>query len=288
MAGTLENNQAYEELKGKIHTIPKVDDTLTKQGHSADAKKVGEELEARVKKADIVDGFTSTATDKPASANAVRMLKEELDNKNTSQSASVGYNNSASGLKATNMQSAVDELAENARNLAEDVDNCLPRTGGVVEGPLNIRTADNGYGQLLKNHSTDADYGTQVSDTSKDGKTAKLCVSAALNLLTFTDPEGNIRNIHHEGSKPFGSYKGNGSAVSRMIETGGIGRLALVYNPNHFSFVTPQGALVVKLSDGTIKWIEGGKIYFLNGTLGISTANEAFNSTDTDYYYQVI
>lgn len=79
MAGTIENNQAVQNLTGHIHIIPQVDETFTKKGYAADAKKTGEELETRVKKTDIVDGYESYATDKPASANSVRQLKERVD-----------------------------------------------------------------------------------------------------------------------------------------------------------------------------------------------------------------
>lgn len=295
MDGTMENNQALQNLRGQIYVIPQVDETLSKKGYSADAKKTGEALEERVKKTDIVDGLTSDATDKPVSANAARLLKEQLDKFNLSQAASVGYSNTASGLQSTNMQGAIDEVAQKIKNADDslsnfenDLENLLPKTGGMITGSISVQNAENGYGQVMKNNSASADYGTMMADVSKAGKTAKINVNASLDLLTYTDPSGQIRDILHEGNKPFGSYIGNGSAVSRMIDTKGIGRLAIVYNKDNFSFVTPQGALSVDTSDGSIEWIAGTKAYFLNGTLGITTASEAFNIADKEYYYQVI
>lgn len=44
MDGNLENNQALNELKGKIIRIPRVDDTLSREGYAADAKKTGDAL----------------------------------------------------------------------------------------------------------------------------------------------------------------------------------------------------------------------------------------------------
>ena len=290
MDGTLEKNQSLSELKGRVFAIPSVDDTLTKKGHSADAKAVGDALEKKVSTEDVVDNLTSAEGKKPLSANQGKILKDALDKINTSQAATVGYDNKASGLAAVNMQGAIDEVAGMIDDLSQEFDGMdyFPQTGGIVEGAVGVRNVNNGYGRMMKNHSSEADYGTQLEDITKDGKTAKISVSALLGLCTYTDPDGNIRDIHHEGTKPFGSYKGDGSAVTRTIDTKGIGRLITVYNPSYFSFVTPQGALVVTLSEGSIKWIDSSKIYFLNGTLGISTSNAAFNSADTDYYYQVI
>lgn len=295
MEGTLENGQAYYNLKGKIVSIPQVDDTLTKKGYSADAKKVGEEFDERVKYADIIDNLTTVEAKKALSANQGKLLKDMIDKINLSQAATVGYDNKTSGLESTNMQEAIDEVANDLKdakdaldNIDESLDDYLPKSGGMVEGAVRVRNADNGYGQLMKNNSADADYGTQLSDTSKDGETAKVSISALLGTLTYTDANQNIRDIHHEGNKPFGSYTGNGSAVTQTIDTQGIGRLAIVYNKDNFSFVTPQGALSVDTSAGEIKWIESSKVYFLNGTLGITTTSEAFNVADKEYYYQVI
>ena len=248
MEGTLENNVEYNELRGKIHVIPTVDETLTKKGHSADAKKTGDELALRVKTSDIVNSLDSNAVDMPASAYSVKRLKELIDNIPTE----------------------------------------LPESGGTTDGSVNFKNADNGYGKVEKNNSPTEDYGTQMVDVTKDGLSAKISVSALLGLLTYTDAEGNIRDIHHEGNKPFGSYKGNGSAEARTIDTKGIGRLIIVYNPDNFSFVTPQGALSVDTSAKTIEWISSTKVRFLNGVLTITTTSEAFNIADKDYYYQVI
>ena len=44
MAGLLENNQRYFELKGKIKEVPKVDNTLSVSGCGADAKVTGEKF----------------------------------------------------------------------------------------------------------------------------------------------------------------------------------------------------------------------------------------------------
>lgn len=281
MEGKAVINESLKNLKGKILTIPQADETLTKKGYFADAQAVGKALEERVEKNDIVDSLTSNAKDRPLSANQGTLLRKLIKDINTSAAGTVGYDNTSSGLTATNMQSAVDEVAEIAKK-------ALPQTGGTINGYLHIKNVDNGLGWFGKNHSATEDYGTHMTDVAKDGKSSNVSICSALGTFTYTDPEGNIRDVFHEGTKPFGHYVGNGSANERIIETKGIGRLILVYNSDYFSFVTPEGALVVKLSEGTIRWIDSGKVYYLNGNLGLNLTNEAFNEAGKTYYYQAI
>lgn len=236
-------------LKGTLISIPTIDKTLTKDGAGADAKVTGDELLNRVKFADVVDNLTTYDKYKPLSANMGAELRE-----------------------------TIEEVANNG----------YETKGGMVTGSISTRHYDNGHSTLNKNHSANADYGTQLVDASKDGKQAFLTVFAQNNSLTFTDNGNNIRNIHHEGNKPNGNYTGNGSATQRVINTNGIGKLLIVYTPNNMSFVTPQGAMVISVADGSIKWIEGGKVFYNNGQLNLLLTNDAFNKSGTTYYYQVI
>lgn len=280
--GNVENIESLKALRGKITTIPQVDFTLTKKGYSADAKVTGDAINERVKYRDIVDNMITDDPERVASARQVYLIGKQLASINLSEASTVGYNNADSGLNAQNMQGAIDELAVG-------VNNAVPKTGSsLIEGALSVRSADNGYGTFSKNHSAKEDYGTQLMDHSNDGRTSKVSVCSALNTFTYTGNDGQVRDIHHEGNKPFGSYIGDGIVNERVIDTKGIGRLMIVYNHNYFSFVTPEGALVAKLATGSLSWIEGAKAYFLNGKLGLHTNNSAFNEVDAVYYYQVI
>ena len=44
MDGNIAKNNEFTELKGTIVKIPEVDETLSKEGYAADAKKTGEAL----------------------------------------------------------------------------------------------------------------------------------------------------------------------------------------------------------------------------------------------------
>ena len=248
--------QELNELKGKIISIPQIDATLEKEGHAADAKVTGDLL---------------------------RGLRTDVDNITVSDSGSVEYSNTNSGLSATNVQSAIDEVAILAKN-------AVSKNGGdMIEGPIKTRNADNGYSALNKNNSDTADYGTQVADHAKNGLSAFMSICALYNTFTFTDSDGNIHDVLHEGNKRFGTYTGNGNADTEyVIDTKSIGRLLLVYCTNYFSFVTPKGALAINLVEGTFRWIESTKVFYINGVLKLNTNNAAFNETDTEYNYQAI
>ena len=249
-------------LVGKVIAIPQVDETLEKKGYGADAKVTGDKL---------------------------RDLEYTLKNFSQPKANTVEYNNKASGLRAIDVQEAIDEIVSRAMDDINALANkYLSLNGGELKGALKVKRFDNGFSTVDKNHSETNDYGTFVADTTKDGKSAKISVSALLNLLTFTDAEGNIRDVHHEGNKPFGEYTGNGSTASRTIDTKGFGKLCMVYSSEHALLVTPKGALKVVLTDGTIKWIASSNLHYVDGKLIMASDNVAFNKADTTYYYQVL
>ena len=274
MDGTVQTTQV--ELKGEIVYIPEVDKTLTKDGYSADAKVTGDRLNT---------------------------LAEQMGNLSTPNASLVSYDNTNTDIDSVTVQGAITELnekigdgvseeklAEINNALAYFDQNMVTKNGSsMINGTLMLRKADNGYGSIMKNNSTDADYGTQLADLSKSGKNAKITVNALSNLLTFTDADGEIRNIHHEGNKRFGTYVGDGKASSG-VDTKSIGRFIIIYGDYDLAFVTPKGALTVKLTDGSIEWLDGSTMYCINGFVCIvnNKAAERFSRNGDVYYYQAI
>lgn len=274
MDGTVQTTQV--ELKGEIVYIPEVDKTLTKDGYSADAKVTGDRLDT---------------------------LAEQMGNLSTPNASLVSYNNTNTDIESVTVQGAITELngkigdGVSEEKLVE-IDNALTyfdqnmvtkNGSSMINGTLMLRNADNGYGSIMKNNSTDADYGTQLADLSKSGKNAKITVNALSNLLTFTDADGEIRNIHHEGNKRFVTYIGNGS-IGYSFDTKSIGRFIIMYGDDDLAFVTPKGALTIKLTDGSIKWLDGSIMYYVNGMVHFvgPEAGERFNINGDVYYIQAI
>ena len=280
--GNVNDIEALKSLKGKITTIPQVDNTLTKKGCSADAKSTGDALNERVRYKDIIDNMITDDANKVASARQVFLIGKQLSSLNLSEASTVGYDNSASGLNAQNMQGAIDELAEG-------VSNSVSKSGdSLIEGTVHVRTVDNGYGSFGKVNTEREDLGTHITDRTNDGRSAKLNVSATADVLSYTGNNGEAKVVYHEGNKPFGTYIGDGIKNEKIIDTKGIGRLMLVYSKQFFSFVTPEGAMTTKLSTGTSAWLDGENVRFLDGKLELNTTNSAFNEVDAVYHYQVI
>ena len=86
--------------------------------------------------------------------------------------------------------------------------------------------------------------------------------------------------------KPVGDYVGTGEIAN--ITVNGESRLLMVYSEDYLSFVTPQGALVFKLADGTATWCDETTVYYANGLLCVSEVDDAFNGADIKYKYQVL
>lgn len=70
--------------------------------------------------------------------------------------AQVGYSNTGSGLEATNVQGAIDELAEKGGG------ECLPLTGGTMTGPLTLSGLP-----TSKNHAANKQYVDEQVEASR-------------------------------------------------------------------------------------------------------------------------
>lgn len=280
--GNVEEIKSLKALRGTITTVPQVDNTLTKRGYSADAKITGDAINERVKYRDIVDNMTTDDNKKVASARQVFLIGKQLATINLSEASTVGYSNADSGLNAQNMQGAIDELAEG-------FSGCVSKHGdSLIEGTIYVRTVDNGLGAFNKEHSDIEDLGTCITDKASDGRTAKVNISGESDALTYTGNNGETKVIIHEGKKPFGTYIGDGIKNERILDTKGVGRLMLVYNQDFFAFVTPDGAMITKISTGTNTWIDAEKVKYADGKLEMHTTHSAFNEVDIVYNYLVI
>ena len=87
-------------------------------------------------------------------------------------------------------------------------------------------------------------------------------------------------------NKPKGSYTGNGSAGGRLIKTGGIGNMLLIWSTTGKAFVTPGGGLC---SIGTtITNFAANVAKFENCELFIATTDQTMNTNGQTYHYQVL
>ncbi len=76
----------------------------------------------------------------------------------------------------------------------------LPLTGGTLTDVLRFAKVSNGNGYLQKNHTADTDNGFYMVDTNKDGKLARLEVSATNQKASFTGDDRIAKELHHDGN----------------------------------------------------------------------------------------
>lgn len=94
---------------------------------------------------------------------------------------------------------------------AADV-GALSTSGGTVggnvtlDGNLDLKKVENGYGRIYKNHSSSADYGTQMTDYDANGNYTSIQARTATGegaiVITSKDGTTTTSKIYHEGNKP--------------------------------------------------------------------------------------
>ena len=108
-----------------------------------------------------------------------------------------------------------------------------------------------------------------------------------LHTLEAGSTTGGYR-VFGEHNKPSGTYSGNGSATSRTIDTGGVGRFLMIQMSGYFILVTRQGGLLVETENKAISYFSVSELFFKDGILTIATTNSKVNTSGVTYQYYVI
>lgn len=229
MEGNVESNQLLNQLKGKVIQVPLVDETLKKTGYAADAKVVGELLEA---------------------------LKKQLN----------GLDPYAGGT-----------IPENVRIEKDDpyIDLVNTTTGRV--GKVHNTDAEN---MVIANRTDDDNMvGLWVKPETAEPKDY-------FDLGTYINGVFKKYALFGEHTKTTGTYKGNGSATARTIDTKSVGSTVMINSGNGFAFVTPRGALCV--SGTNVTSITSSAAKFVDGILTLASTENTLNKADGNYYWQVL
>lgn len=249
-------------LKGKIVNLPKIDTTLTKEGHAADAKAIGDEI---------------------------GKLNIRIDNIDPHFADNVGYSSAESGITAETVQAALDWI----------VANYLRITGGKISGNLKIEksspamelvnTATGRTGTTHYSNSENLILSNKLDDDNLVGIWVKPETEAPkdyLDLGTYVNGNFTRYPIYGAHSKPTGTYAGTGSEETVVIETGGIGDVIMVNSGNGFAIVTPRGAMCV--SGQNVYGLVSSDAKFASGVLTLNTADVTLNKNPGNYYWQVL
>lgn len=253
---------SVKALKGMVVTLPRVDDTLTKAGYTADAKAMGE---------------------------AFNQLNERFDNIDPHFAENVVYSHETSGITAETVQAALDWI----------VASYLKSTGGKLSGDLGIEKASpavnllnssaNRSGALLCSNSSNLILSNKKDDDNLVGIWLKPETEAPkdyLDLGRYVEGEFTRYSIHGEHNKQSGTYVGTGSETTVTIDTGSIGDVVMVNSGNGFAFVTPRGAVCIAGTD--VHGLVSGDAKFSDGVLTLNTTDSTLNKASGNYYWQVL
>lgn len=118
----------------------------------------------------------------------------------------VGYSNTGSGLEATNVQGAIDELAEKGGG------ECLPLTGGTMTGPLTLSGLP-----TSKNHAANKQYVDEQVEASRAVKgTYPIAAGQSIQAGDVVDvvegqvqksatPVANVETVFDNGAATLGT-----------------------------------------------------------------------------------
>ena len=145
MDANVEKNTTLNHIEGKVVSIPVIDKTLTKSGRSADAQVVG---------------------------NEIKRLDGRFNEVDPHFAENVQYNNENSGLDATNMQGAIDEMHTDLNNNFFGVHN-KPRNFYKGDGSATARKIEIGG------------VGGAVIIYSNNAGDINICIVTAVGAVAF-------------------------------------------------------------------------------------------------------
>lgn len=187
-----------------------------------------------------------------------------------------------------------------------DASKFLPLTGGTLSGSLYVKKStyplvsinNLEYGSevelLAGKHSSQLIARDVYGDTSNQ-RSVQLndsintpSLNTALQIVNKISGSTSYYKIFGEHNKPSGSYTGNGSATSRMIEIGGIGNAVIVICTANSTalIITASGAF--GKTGGSTGYFSYDTVHFTNGIITIASTDGSLNASGKNYTYQVL
>lgn len=111
-------------------------------------------------------------------------------------------------------------------------------------------------------------------------------IASVANAIQFMDTVNGTQktyNIYGEHNKPSGSYTGNGSATSRTIDLGGIGKFVFVYNNDLGSLVLITQICAVIFSSSGMSRLPYSEAHTENNKIILATTNSVLNSNGKEF-----
>lgn len=159
-------------------------------------------------------------------------------------------------------------------NLTPKNIGALPASGGTINSsdmvPLTIKNSSN---IVLCRFSGASEFGS-------------LGFNDVDNPAWMSPTTGQVKSLLHEGSKPSGTYTGNGNASRRTIDIGGKGSAIAIYNYSYgiAALITAGGGFFKQNS--TVSSVSAQTCNFTDGVLTLAVSN-MLNISIT-YNFQVL
>lgn len=184
-------------------------------------------------------------------------------------------------------------------SMATSIAGIDPYAGGTIVGDVRIEK-DDPYIDLVNTttgregrvHNTNAENVVVANRTDDDNMVGLWIKPETAEPKDYFDLGTYINGVFKkyalfgEHTKTTGTYKGNGSATSRTIDTKSVGSTVMINSGNGFAFVTPRGALCV--SGTNVTSITSSDAKFVDGVLTLATTENTLNKADGNYYWQVL
>ena len=90
------------------------------------------------------------------------------------------------------------------------------------------------------------------------------------------------------GSRPTGTYNGNGKTTGRTVSVGGDGSVLIINSDWGMAMVTPGGAFTKSISMTDPSGLSQASANFADGVLTLGTNHQSVNSNGVVYSYQVL
>jgi hypothetical protein len=188
-------------------------------------------------------------------------------------------------------------------SINDDLEGKVSRLGDTMNGNLTIQNTApsvelfdpeyDGRTRLYKDVSSNADYGTMISDIDATDNIDSLNLrrsAALLDKLSLYVENANGTStryaIYGAHTKPWGNYTGNGATAVRQVNTTGNGYACIVHSGSGTCIVMARGA--IRVGGGAFSWLPSGQAYFKNGILYIASTDSTLNTSGTIYSYEVL
>ena len=238
--------------------------------------------------ADVVATVETVAAD-VATAAAKTAAETAVANADVKKHASRHAKNGADPIAPADIGAAPANHAHTAADVG-----ALPLNPGSAYPVQSNLYFNNGAGRIMATAGV-----SELAALDNRDRYNSICVKTPSQIDTEGTVDGLVLantkdgatvktyRVYGEYNKPVGSYTGNGSATTRVIDTGGSGNAIVIWNGATVTFVALGGA-IYKSNSSAPASLNYDKVQFVEGVLTLNTNASNLNASGTVYQYQVL